>query len=251
MLVILNRKYIIMFVEAIKKVTPALFPIFVQHRQGNQTRIKVAGTGFFIDSEGVFLTASHLIEEVEALEGEVKLLYCGRLPKEKWERPIEIEELYRDSHKDLFLGKVSPVNLGDLPTLSGKHSPVGHSLCMCGYPMAQLSMMKPNVLNADNVRIYFQPTFVLDGFKGEHKQGEVTKEWQGFITRDTSYPGMSGGPVFDANGVIWGMDVGTFHRKIAQGSNTILVNNGISVGADVLDQFVRAHAESKEKVRQK
>jgi hypothetical protein len=52
-----------MMVKAIGKISKAMFPIFKQIIEGQQIAIGVAGTGFFINQEGVFVTTAHVFDE--------------------------------------------------------------------------------------------------------------------------------------------------------------------------------------------
>lgn len=223
-----------MFVKAINIISKSVFPIFFEKKEGNQFKIGVVGTGFFFD-EGLFITASHLVEDVGE---DATLLYLGNVPHNKLKKSIKIKEIKRDSIKDLFVGKIEENGLPSLKIAENK-PPVGKSLCMCGYPLAVIVFIPPSTLNVDNVRIYYQPTFVLDGFKGEHSYKGMAKKWEGFVTRDISYPGMSGGPVFDEAGFVHGMDVGTLDRTINREPNPIHISNGVSIGADVLLEFIK------------
>lgn len=226
-----------MFVEAVEKVKKSIFPIFFEQKiDDHKKKVGVAGTGFFIDKKGDFITGSHVIEDVEANS---TLLYLGNVPYKTLAKPTKITEVKRDSRKDLFVGRVEQNKLPPLE-ISGSKPPVGKSLCMCGYPLANLKFIPPSTLNVDNVRVYIQPTFVLDGFRGKHSLKGIEKLWDGFVTRDISFPGMSGGPVFDEEGVVWGMDVGTLTRKIPREPDAITVINGISVGGDVLARYIKS-----------
>ncbi len=103
--------------------------------------------------------------------------------------------------------------------------------------MPGIRLIAPNAINVDNVRVYYQPSFVLDGFKGSINVNEIERKYEAFMTRDASLPGMSGGPVFDVNGIVFGMDVACFHRDI-QGSNPMRIDNGISIRCDMLLEFI-------------
>ena len=53
-----------MYQNAIERIKKSIFPIFSVTIQGQQSQIGVRGTGFFIDAQGHFLTALHVINEV-------------------------------------------------------------------------------------------------------------------------------------------------------------------------------------------
>jgi len=61
-----------MFKSAIQKVSKSIFPIF----QNGPAGCKVLGTGFFIDNQGHFLTAAHVINALAAEIGE-SITLCG------------------------------------------------------------------------------------------------------------------------------------------------------------------------------
>ena len=223
-----------MFAKGIEIISKAIFPIFYLRRRENQTTVGVIGTGFFIDDDGGFLTACHVINGVP--EGS-QLIYLGNLPYRRISNPVNIEEIKRNDDYDIFMGRIlrdyfEPVEL------ASDNPPVGKSLCLCGYPMPILQFRPPNRIDTRNVRVYYQPSFVLDGFTGNISVGGRMREYKGFITRDTSYPGMSGGPVFDVEGIVYGMDVACFHRTIQRGPNPIPVDNGISINCERLLKFI-------------
>ncbi len=50
------------------------------------------------------------------------------------------------------------------------------------------------------------------------------------MTQDTSLNGMSGGPVFDADGIVYGVDVAMLTREIPQKDRVpISVHNGVVI----------------------
>ena len=59
------------------------------NKQGNNTILGVSGTGFFIDDEGTFLTACHVIDNVPPGSD---LIYCGNIPFRIIGTPITIQE---------------------------------------------------------------------------------------------------------------------------------------------------------------
>ena len=75
----------------------------------------------------------------------------------------------------------------------------------------------------------------MDGITADISQ----RHYQGFITQHTSLSGMSGGPVFDSKGDVYGMDVATLTRKIPEpdGGETI-VPNGVAIGIDAIRELL-------------
>ena len=117
---------------------------------------------------------------------------------------------------------------------------VGKSVCLWGYPFAQLSLDPGGVLNIGAVRQYWQPTFIIDG-------ACVTdngKNYISFMTQDISLIGMSGGPVFDMDGIVHGIDTAFLQREIPQvGKAALQVFNGIALeNASIADVYAKINA---------
>lgn len=222
--------------KAIEIVSKSIFPIFFELRQEDRVGIKTAGTGFFIDDNGTFLTACHVIDS--APNGARKL-YIGNIPYRRINPPVEIEEIRRNNDRDIFIGRIERDYFEPL-TLAEGGPPIGKTLCLCGYPLAEISIVEGRI-NTNNVRQYYQPTFVLDG--ADVQIGDSTgtiRSYSGFMTRDASYPGMSGGPIFDVDGIVWGMNVAHMSRNIPRPPhpNPIEVINGISIKTEILSQVI-------------
>lgn len=211
-----------MFSNAIKEIRNKIFPIFFQSIQGNLTQIGVSGTGFFIDNKGHFLTAHHVTVDVPLGS---KLLYCGNVP-DKFVQPMDIKEVFSDPIRDIFLGKIDKDYLQAV-NLSFDKVDIGKSVSLCGYPLAQLFKDPNGSINVSNVRKYWQPTCVIDYIAAENING---RNYQGFMTQHNSLRGMSGGPVFDTEGIVCGIDVATMTREIPENNQqTTVVANGIVI----------------------
>lgn len=209
-----------MYQLAIEKIKTAIFPIFYNIAQGTSSQIGVSGTGFFIDNQGHFITALHVITEAPPMS---TFNFRGNIPDHVTNPPLEVFEFYRDAKRDIFLGKIN-INNSSFVRISADKPKVGKSVCLCGYPLAQLSTNSDYALNVSAVRQYWQPTFIIDNM---HVADNV-KNYQGFLTQDISLNGMSGGPVFDTEGVVYGVNTAFFHREIPQANKSaIQVFNGI------------------------
>lgn len=219
-----------MFAKAIARVKQSIFPIFFERKQGNQITVGVSGTAFFIDNRGLFLTANHVIAGVPANS---RLLYVGNVPHRIFQ-PIELVEVLRDAGRDIFIGRIQS-NYFPRVKFARKKPRLGASICLCGYPMARITLNPNRSINVSQVRQYWQPTYVIDYFRGTINN----VQYDGFMTQHTSLRGMSGGPVFDVKGVVYGMDVATSSRNIPNPNATsITVNNGIAVGMTELYEFI-------------
>ena len=220
-----------MYQDAIEHVKNSIFPVFFKVQQGPQPRIGVSGTAFFVDDEGLFVTASHVAEGIP--QG-ATLFYAGNVPYTPINQPIDIEEVFSDTEKDIFIGRVDS---DYLPGLSFSDEAVrpGKSLCLSGYPLSRLSQDPDGTINVSNVRTYWQPTFAIDGIEANINN----KAYKGFMTQHTSLRGMSGGPVFDDEGIVFGMDVATLTRKIPNPDNTeTVVPNGVAIEVSVIEEVI-------------
>lgn len=221
-----------MYQQAIELVEQSIFPIFFEQEVNNEKKIGVRGTGFFIGGEGHFLTANHVISGAPTGS---KILYLGCLPSKPIPSgsPLEIETVFEDEEHDIYVGKISSESLPPL-TVDLQHHKKGKSVCLCGYPLAELSMESSGKVNIRQVRQYWQPTYIID--KAEGKNGT---SYKGFITQHASLKGMSGGPVFDILGQVCGMDIKHMRRNIKLNeNNTMLVDNGIAISIQYIQEVV-------------
>jgi S1-C subfamily serine protease len=216
-----------MYQEAFEKIKESIFPIFYILVEEATTQIGLCGTGFFIDDQGHFLTALHVID---AIPPNAIPQYRGNIPDHIQDPPEVITEIYRDPVRDIFLGNI---NLhGTVPVSFNLERPrVGKSVCLCGYPFPRLSNNSDGSLNVREVRQYWQPTFIIDIINVVEQE----KNYIGFMTQDISLNGMSGGPVFDTEGIVYGVDTAFKHREIPQDNGpTVHVHNGIALGNEFI-----------------
>ncbi len=220
-----------MYQTAIEKIKRSVFPVFFVTQHGNSHTIGVGGTGFFIDDQGHFLTALHVITEAPP---NAFFEYRGNIPSHVQNPPERITEIYRDPIRDIFLGKVNINGTVPVERIMDRPKP-GTSVCLSGYPLAQLSGDAGGNLNVGLVRQYWQPTFVIDEFTMQANG----QNYVGFITRDISLNGMSGGPVFDMDGVVHGIDTAFLTREIPQKDKpAIQVFNAVVLeNASIIDVY--------------
>jgi S1-C subfamily serine protease len=216
-----------MFADAIARISASIFPIFFVQQQANQECVMgVCGTGFFVDDEGLFVTADHFM--TPAPEG-CTHYYYGLVPDEVLEPAVEIERLANDPERDLFVGRVRIARSRPVEMLAEPARP-GDAVCLSGYPMAVVMRTESGGL-VGNIRRYWQPTFVIDATRAVI----AGRTYDGSIVQHTCLPGMSGGPMFDLEGRVRGIGMANLTRTIPEpGGPGLAVANGIAAGLDHL-----------------
>jgi len=222
-----------MFVEAIKKIAKTMFPIFFVEEIGHgQTTLGICGTGFFINEEGVFASVAHIFDSKTE---KTKYVFSGFLPDNVINPPLEIQELCRDDEHDIFIGKVN-MKTPDSLTISDKMPEIGKTICIAGYPLAEITLNNAGGFELSGVRRYYQPSFVLDYTSINIDNGKgIIRTHQGFLVRDFGLYGMSGGPVFDVNGKIYGIQGSVTRPRIStNGTDSISVQNAVAIKTDLV-----------------
>jgi len=222
-----------MFAKSIKIVSKSMFPIFKKEKiSEKEIRIGVAGTGFFINSSGLFVTVAHIFDSAN---GNTKFLFFGCLPDNLETPPLEISEVVKDDEKDIFIGKINKKGIKALK-ISRKEQSVGRSVCVSGYPLALITNNNCGGIELGGVRRYFQPSFILDKWnvKANSASGKIRKH-EGYLVRDVGLFGMSGGPVFNKKGEVIGMQGSvTAPRTSSNGDRTISVENAMVISSKIL-----------------
>lgn len=229
-----------MFVKSVKIAKQSMFPIFRWEQQGVSAQIGVVGTGFFINSNGYFISVAHVFDGAGQ---NTKFLFMGRLPGQLQNPRLEIREIARNDELDIFLGKIE-VKSPTYFNLSSQTPEEGRSVCVGGYPLAQISKNLQGGLELGGVRRYFQPSFVLDKavVNADNGQGHIRKH-DGFLVRDVGLFGMSGGPVFNLGGVIVGMQGSVTSPRVSQNSSgrTISVENAQAIRSKLIIDLLKSN----------
>ena len=229
-----------MFVQAIKKIEKTMFPIFfVEEVAPGQTKLGISGTGFFINSEGVFVSVAHIFDSTA---GNKKYVFYGFLPDNVVNPYVEIQELCRDDEHDIFIGKVE-TKTPDFLEISDKMPEIGKTICIAGYPLAEITLNHTGGFELSGVRRYYQPSFVLDYTSVNIDNGKgVIRTHNGFLVRDFGLYGMSGGPVFDVNAKIYGIQGSVTRPRIStNGTDSISVQNAVAIKTDLILGLLEAN----------
>ncbi len=213
-----------MYQKAIQVVRHSIFPIFLTKTENGKHILTAAGSGFFINDKGYFLSAHHVFHSNP--DRTFMPVFLGNLPFQTTNKMVEIEEIYSDPSRDVFLGRVSsefltPVKMNFEPQNEGK------SVVLSGYPMPIITVNPQHGgFELGNVRQYWQPTIIIDQFEKFAMNKAVPNV---FMTQHAALNGMSGAPTFDLDGTVIGMSIATSNRKLPQSDGEMRVDNGIVV----------------------
>ncbi len=225
-----------MFVKSIKLIKKAMFPIFrFDEVNPGQYAINVVGTGFFINSSGLFATVAHVFDNPTP---QTTNKFVGYLPDHLQNPQLVIREIARDNHHDIYVGQVD-LHTPNFVEISTKIPDVGKSVCIAGYPLATLVPNNNGGMDASGVHRYFQPTFVLGNALSNTDSG---RQHDGFLTRDFGLFGMSGGPIFDIHGKLQGIQGSvTAPRESRNGDRVITVENAVAIKTALLLALLKAN----------
>lgn len=223
-----------MFVKAIKTAKKAMFPIFrLEHVSQTQIKLLVVGSGFFINRCGHFITVSHIFDNPNQ---QTSFRYWGQLPEQVINPPLIINEVDRNDDFDIFIGRVDISSPGFF--WFSKHKPdIGRSVCISGFPLAQIGMNPQGGPDLGGVRRYFQPSFVLDHavMRSDNGFGRI-RTHDGFLVRDLGLFGMSGGPIFNVSGKVVGMQGSVTQPRVSSGGGgrSISVENALAIRSELM-----------------
>lgn len=136
----------------------------------------------------------------------------------------------------------------------------GNYLCRIGYPFPEFNNFRHNAQTDDiewtNEGLSLSPTFPIDGIITRFL-GDPSGSVMGIEMSTPGLKGQSGGPLFDTNGTVYGMQFATNHlhlgfdirdREIIDGgkktkvSNYPFLNVGLCIHAEEIKKFLREHS---------
>lgn len=142
----------------------------------SQNKFNASGTGFFISSSGLLVTAAHVVRNQE----KIMVLYAGKLTK--------AEVIKTDPVTDLALVKVDKSPVAFLHIARSDNIPVGLEVYAIGYPQVNVQGLSPKftagIINSNS------------GLKGSTKHVQFSAEIQ---------RGNSGGPLLGTDGTVVGI----------------------------------------------
>lgn len=256
-----------MFSRAYETASQFTQPVLISHRFFNGTIESGLGSFIIINEEGWILTAAHIVEPLFVFQQHAKEIQAHRDNRQTPSNPRWITNLShwwgKDNHRirqfhvfkenDIAIGRIEnydPTFCNGYPVFRKPESiSPGTSVCKLGFPFFNV---KAN-FNEQTSAFHFDrsifpiPRFPIDGLLTRNllgKRSDVHNLNVKFI--ETSSPGLrgqSGGPIFDTEGRIVGIQSHTRHLplgfspKIKKGEQEVEENQFLNVG-------IGAHVES-------
>tara|TARA_Y100000816_G_scaffold23742_1_gene15308 strand:- start:994 stop:1797 length:804 start_codon:yes stop_codon:yes gene_type:complete len=204
--------------------------VYENKNKSNNANLKVGewsanGTGFFISKSGCIVTNFHVIEGASSIGIEFK--YKGK------KVTLNAVVLKSDKVNDLAILKIADYKFkgleNDIPYKIPKETrtdlgvgEVGSEVFALGYPMA-LDIMGKDIKFTDG-RISSR-----SGHKGDKRHYQSTTPLQG---------GNSGGPLFDFNGNLIGINTSHLHPYVAENVSYSIKSSFLSEMIDSLDEKI-------------
>ena len=268
-----------MFATACEKASKFTRPVIVSTRTASGKVSSGLGAFIIVNRDGWFVTAGHLFdsfvrfqeESKRAKEAEAGKKIPGFDPKDPnrivnhsfwwgWDN-VSLETVYINREIDIAVGKLrhlDPSKISEYPVFKrSKEIRSGMSLCRLGFPFVQVSAEFDEKTNAFRLKKETSSLtlFPNDGIhtrtvvKGKSMDGNYD-----MLYVETSTPGLrgqSGGPIFDKNGHVCAVQVGTthlplgFHPEVEFNGMKVVENQFLNVGFGVHAETIRQVLKGK------
>jgi len=264
-----------MFADACQKVVKYTRPVAISTRLYDGTLSTEIGSMIVVNEDGWIITAAHLFDSFFKYQSDTKKMKeineINASKPQKFDAPsseIKMDKSFIVNHSfwwgwdnvsitnvminrqiDVAIAKLEPFNpswVGEYPTFADPdHMRIGSSVCCGGYPFIKI---KPDFIEGPNAfkipkipaeRFFYPVDGILTHmeFKGKTIDDLCTMR---FI--ETSSPGIkgqSGGPIFDREGRLYGMQILTefretgFHPTAEFDGQKYLENQFMNIGVGV------------------
>lgn len=255
-----------MFVDAITTATSFTFPLIISNKYQDGSISSHLGSFVLLNEEGWIVTAAHIIGETKKHLDHVQeyrnyLHGEGVVINPKWILNHSlwfgadhhfISEFHLWPENDLAIGQIKnfepSVNQRYPKIIDSRAVRSGRSLCKLGFPFYEIQASFEGNTFHYSPDIFPIPHFPLDGILTRELSGG-SAPWGEIKWLETSTPGLlgqSGGPLFDTEGNLWGIQSMTRHLPLGfapaatKGSSTVdqFINMGWSVHPEVICNFL-------------
>jgi hypothetical protein len=249
----LNRLYS-MFADGYKQCAQFLRPVIISQLNGAGQCGASIGSYIHVNDEGWIMTAAHIVElangwgdhrtRLEAIDQEIDDLSASSKPASGKRKRIEqlrseaatmvrlydywwaydgakLVDVAMIKEADIAVGRLEPFDRSMVPAYPTFKDPskgvaCGTAVCRLGYPFAEIAVSFANGRFEIPGDVYGLPRFPNEGIVTRQIMLGANPNFKvGFI--ETSTPGLkgqSGGPIFDANGTVWGIQSQTKHLSL-------------------------------------
>lgn len=240
-----------MFVDAITTASSFTFPLIISNRFQDGSISSHLGSFVLLNEEGWILTAAHIIGEtkkhLEHVEEYRNYLHGeGVVINPKWilhhslwfgADEHHIPEFHLLPENDLAIGQIK-----DFVPKAGQRYPkiidpsairAGRSLCRLGFPFYEINATFSGNTFHYSSELFPIPHFPLDGILTRAISGG-NAPWGEVKWLETSTPGLrgqSGGPLFDSQANLWGIQSMTRHLPLG-------FTPSVNKGGEGVDQFI-------------
>lgn len=271
-----------MFANAVEIATHYTRPVIISIRFHDTTLESGMAAFVVVNDEGWIVTAAHLFRAMQAHPAHKKEIAAheaaktilgkskkrAKLPKRnpKWLTDfsywwagdgVGVRNIAADFDLDIAIAQLDPFDpaaIGAYPTFKDPATPLrqGTSLCRLGYPFHEFEpTFKGGTFELPRGALP-APRFPLEGIFTRNVMKPPAKGGTPkFI--ETSSPGLrgqSGGPIFDTDGVVWGIQSSTHHLDLGFSPTTTrgktkvvehqFLNVGLGVHPEIVDGFLTA-----------
>jgi len=277
-----------MFKEAIKKNLNYTRPMFIGERFFNQTKVNSGISSFIIlNDEGYVLTCKHVAEKI-ILANELENKYRSYLKEidgknikelselnKKYgyteEELVQVRNVFMNCFENGNLEKIiahnkydiavlkftnfTAINTDVFPTFSKNDIEPGESVCKLGFPWPTYDCFSFNKKTSD-IEIKRDASFETPAFPIDGMITRIVRDEDGtnfaFETSTPGLKGQSGGPVFNTNGDVLGIQSATTsldlmfdidtnvirNNKEIHVSEKQFINLGIAISSEVIMKFL-------------